>query len=98
MERHFALGHFDHARAIGMATGHRGPEIRQAGRNHRAQIARTINADLHHSSDGEIACCLIFYIYAVQRGLGRVREGHVRREKGQVMGREGTAVWGFQRR
>src|SRR5205814_7022180 len=44
------------------ATVPRDPEICQAGRNHRSQIPRTINADLHHSSDGEIACCPIFYL------------------------------------
>src|SRR5260370_9981666 len=52
-----ALGHFRHARAIGMATDYRGAKIRQTGCNHRPQIPRPINADLHASSPGWKKLC-----------------------------------------
>ena len=49
-EGNIALGHFDHARPVGMTAGNRRSKIRQAGRNHRPQVPRTVYADLHSLS------------------------------------------------
>ena len=46
-EGNVALGHFDHARPVGMTAGNWSAKIRQAGRNHRSQVPRTVNPDLH---------------------------------------------------
>src|SRR6202043_362978 len=46
-ERNVSLSHFDHARPVGMTAGNWSAKIRQAGRNHRSQVPRTVNSDLH---------------------------------------------------
>jgi hypothetical protein len=47
-EGNVALGHLDHARAVGMTAGNRSAKIRQAGRNHCPKIPRAVNPDLHN--------------------------------------------------
>src|SRR5216684_1327408 len=70
VEGHLALGHFHHARAIGMATDYRGSKIRQTGRNHRPQIPRPINADLHASSPGWKQLCPSYLLFTLLIAAG----------------------------
>src|SRR5205085_8395316 len=41
------LSHLNHACAVGVAAGNGSAKIRETGRNHCSQVARTVNSDLH---------------------------------------------------
>ena len=42
-----ALGHFDHAGAVGVTAGNRRPEVRQTSGYHCTQIPRSVYSNLH---------------------------------------------------
>src|SRR5215472_6632781 len=46
-EADVALGHLDHAGAVGIATAHGGSKIREARRNHCAQVPGTVDPNVH---------------------------------------------------